>query len=141
MRAFEPLHPKLRIAALVGCAYGAVNRGLAYAQTTSTPFTTFVDALVPLQVWAWVWIGAGLAMLVGIWHRVVARWALSLGGSLWVVWGLSFYASWLVGDQTRGWVTAGAFVAIGWLMFIIAALADSVGPGRKPVMPEQGPPE
>lgn len=138
MRAFEPLHPRLRIAALVGCAYGAVNRGLAYAHTTSTPFTTFVDALVPLQVWAWVWIGAGVAMLAGIWHRVIARWALSLGGSLWVVWGLSFYVSWLVGDQSRGWVTAGAFVTIGWLMFIVAALADSVGPPREPVIPDPG---
>lgn len=137
MRAFEPLHPRLRIAALVGCAYGAVNRGLAYAHTTSTPFTTFVDALVPLQVWAWVWIGAGVAMLVGIWNRVVARYALSLGATLWVVWGVSFYASWLVGDQSRGWVTAGSFVAIGWLMFIITALADTVGPTREPVMADE----
>lgn len=139
MRAFEPLHPRLRIAALVGCAYGAVTRGLAYAQTSSTPFTTFVDALVPLQVWAWVWIGAGVAMLAGIWHRVVARWALSFGGSLWAVWGLSFYLSWIIGDQSRAWVTAGGFITIAGLMFIIAALADSVGPPREPVMAEQRP--
>ena len=137
MRAFEPLHPRLRIAALSVFAYGAISRGLAYVNAPSTSFTTFVDAVVPLKVWAFVWIGAGLLILAGIWHRVVARWALSFGGSLWAVWGLSFYLSWIFDEQHRGWVTAGGFVTIAGIMFIIAALADSVGPPREPVMAEQ----
>src|SRR5690606_15722524 len=95
MRAFEPLHPRLRISALSVFAFGAISRGVAYVNAPSTSFTTFVDAVVPLRVWAFVWIGAGLLLLAGIWHRVVARWALSFGGSLWAVWGLSFYLSWI----------------------------------------------
>ena len=139
MRALEPLHPRLRIAALSVFAFGAINRGIAYIHTPSTPYTTFVDTLVPLHWWAWVWIGAGVAMVAGIWHRIIARWALSLGASLWAVWGISFYASWIAGDQPRGWVTAGAFITIAGIMFIVAALADSVGPPREPVMAEQRP--
>lgn len=139
MRAFEPLHPRLRIAALSVFAFGAINRGIAYIHTPSTPFTTFVDTMVPLHLWSWVWIGSGVAMVAGIWHRIIARWALSLGGSLWALWGISFYGSWIAGDQTRGWVTGGAFITIAGTMFIIAALADSVGPPREPVMAEQRP--
>lgn len=139
MRAFEPLHPKLRIAALSVLSFGAISRGLAYVNAPRTSYTTFVDAMVPLQVWAFVWICAGLLLLAGIWHRVVARWALSFGGSLWAVWGLSFYLSWIIGDQSRAWVTAGGFITIAGLMFIIAALTDSVGPPREPVMAEQRP--
>ena len=134
MRALKPLHPGLRIAALSVFAFGAINRGCAYIDTPSTPFTTFVDIMVPLHWWAWVWIGAGVAMVAGIWHRIIARWALSLGGSLWAVWGISFYASWIAGDQTRGWVTGGAFITIAGAMYITAALADSVGPPEDPVM-------
>lgn len=141
MRAFEPLHPRLRIAALSVFAFGAINRGLAYVDAPNTRFTTFVDAVVPLRVWAIVWIVAGLLMLAGIWHRVIARWALSLGGSLWAAWGLSFYLSWMLGHQDRGWVTGSAFLTLAGIMFITAALADSVGPPRDLVMAKRRPAE
>lgn len=139
MRAFEPLHPKLRIAALSVFAFGAINRGSAYINTHATSYTTFVDTMVPLHWWAWVRIATGASIAAGIWHRIIARWALSLGGSLWAVWGISFYASWIAGDQTRGWVTGGAFITIAGAMYITAALADSVGPPGEPVMAEQRP--
>lgn len=138
MRGFD-LHPKLRVTALSVCASGVTIRGLAYLNAPpSTQFTTFVDAVVPLQVWAFVWIGAGALLVAGIWHRIIARWALSIGASLWAVWALSYTLSWLVGDQSRAWVTAGAMATIAGLMWIIASLADSVGPPGGPVIPDDG---
>lgn len=133
------LHPKLRITALSVYAGGAAIRGLAYlGATPSTQFTTFVDSVVPLHVWAIVWIGAGSLLVAGIWHRVIARWALSIGASLWAVWALSYTLSWIVGDQSRAWVTAGAMATIAGSMWITAALADSVGPPAGPVIRDDG---
>lgn len=112
-------------------------RGFAYLNAPpSTQFTTFVDAVVPLQVWALVWMGTGALLLAGIWHRVVARWALSIGASLWAVWALSYTLSWILGDQSRAWVTAGAMATIAGSMWITASLADSVGHPPGPVIPD-----
>lgn len=135
MRGFE-LHPKLRVAALVISAAGAGIRGCAYIDAPNTRFTTFIDAWIPLHAWAFVWMAAGALMLAGIWHRIVARWALSLGVALWGAWAVSYTASWIFGDQSRAWVTAGAFALIAGLMWIIASLADSVGPPPGPVIPD-----
>lgn len=138
MRGYD-LHPKLRVTALSVYAGGVAIRGLAYLDAPpSTQFTTFVDAVVPLQVWALVWMGTGALLLAGIWHRVVARWALSIGASLWAVWALSYTLSWIVGDQSRAWVTAGAMATIAGSMWITAALADSVGPPPGPVITDDG---
>lgn len=135
MRDFS-LHPRLRVTALTVCAAGVTIRGLAYIDAPTTRYTTFVDALVPLHMWAFVWIGAGVLIFAGIWHRVIARWALSSGASLWAVWALSFTLSWLIGDQSRAWVTAGAMATVAGMMWIVASLADSVGPPPGPVIPD-----
>lgn len=134
------LHPRLRITALSVYAGGVVIRGLAYlgAPPPSTQYTTFVDAVVPLQVWALVWVGSGALLLAGIWNRVIARWALSIGASLWGVWALSYTLSWIVGDQSRAWVTAGAMATIAGSMWLTAALADSAVPPPGPVIRDDG---
>lgn len=137
MRAFEPLHPRLRIATLGTFAFGSVARGFAYiGQPTTGGLTTFVDALVPLHVWAVVWVAAGTLMVAGIWHRVIARIALNLGGTLWAVWGLSYVAATVVGESSRGWVTGTLMVTLAGAMWICAALADSAGPPPGPVIPD-----
>lgn len=83
-----------------------------------------------------MWITAGALMLAGIWQRVIARWALSLGAALWAVWSASYLLSWLVEDQSRAWVTGTAFALIAALMWIIAALADARGPPCPPTRTE-----
>lgn len=138
MRAFDPLHPKLRVSALATFAFGAVARGIAYiGEPTTGGLTTFVDALVPLHVWAVVWIAAGTLMIAGIWHRVIARIALNLGGTLWAVWGLSYMVATIMGVSSRGWVTGTAMLTLAGGMYICAALADSAGPPPGPVMPDR----
>lgn len=136
MRAFEPTHPRLRVAALVVFGYGALSRGLGYIDAPKTGLTTFVDALVPLHVWAAVWIAAGTLIVAGIWHRLIARVALGLGGTLWAVWGLSYMWATLIGDQSRGWFTGSTMLTLAGAMYICAALADSAGPPPGPVIPD-----
>ena len=137
MRSFT-YHPKMRVAALCVFAYGALARGLAYIDAPSTGLTTFVDKLVPLTVWAIVWITAGVLIFAGIWHRIIARWAMSLGSSLWLVWGTSYMWATVIGDQSRGWVTGAAMLTLGGAMLISGALMDSEGPPPGPVIsPEE----
>lgn len=135
MRAFEPLHPKLRVAALAIVSAGAIARGVAYVNQPSTGgLTHFIDALVPLHVWAVVWIVAGVTVLAGIWHRVIARYALAFVSMLWGIWGLSYMTASLIGDASRGWVTGALILNVAGLTIIVAALADTVGPHREPVI-------
>lgn len=135
MRAFEPHHPKLRITALVIVAAGAIVRGVAYfGRPTTGGLTHFIDAIVPLHVWAVVWIAAGITVLVGIWHRVIARYALAFVSMLWAIWGLSYMTATIFGDASRGWVTGALILNLAGLTIIVAALADTVGPSREPVI-------
>lgn len=135
MRAFEPLHPRLRIAALAIVAAGAAARGCAYIDQPSTGgLTHFIDALVPLHLWAIVWIAAGVMVLAGVWQRVLARYALAFTAMLWGIWGLSYMSATVFGDSSRGWVTGALILNVAGLTIIVAALADTVGPPREPVI-------
>lgn len=139
MRAFEPLHPRLRVAALAIVSAGAVARGCAYINQPSTGgLTHFIDALVPLNLWAIVWIAAGATVLAGVWQRVLARYALAFVSMLWTTWGLSYMSAAVFGDASRGWVTGALILNLAGLTIIVAALADTVGMGRGPVIAEGG---
>lgn len=139
MRAFEPLHPRLRVAALAIVSAGAIARGVAYINHPSTGgLTHFIDALVPLHVWAIVWIAAGATVLAGVWQRVLARYALAFVSMLWTTWGLSYMSAAVFGDASRGWVTGALILNLAGLTIIIAALADAVGPPPGPVIFDQG---
>ncbi|ODQ97029.1 hypothetical protein BFG51_02600 [Dietzia alimentaria] len=139
MRALEPLHPRLRVAALGIVSAGAVARGCAYINQPSTGgLTHFIDALVPLNLWAIVWIAAGATVLAGVWQRVLARYALAFVSMLWTTWGLSYMSAAVFGDASRGWVTGALILNLAGLTIIVAALADTVGMGRGPVIAEGG---
>lgn len=132
-------HPKMRVATLAVISSGVTARGLAYVDAPSTGLTTFVDKLVPLQVWAVVWIAAGVLVAAGIWHHVIARWAIALSSSLWLVWGISYMWATIIGDQSRGWVTGATMLTLGGLMLICGGLMDEQGPPPGPVVPDEGP--
>ena len=89
--------------------------------------------VLPLHVWAVVWIVAGVTVLAGIWHRVIARYALAFVSMLWGIWGLSYMSATVLGDSSRGWVTGALILNVAGLTIIVAALVDTVGPPREPV--------
>ena len=117
-------HPRLRVATLtVGSAVVAA-RGAAYINAPQTGLTTFVDALVPLHVWAVVWVAVAAAILCGIWSRHLARVAMSFGAALWFVWGGSYMWATITGDSARGWVTGATMLGVAGLMWILARLIE-----------------
>lgn len=118
-------HPKLRVATLVVGSAVVAARGLAYLdQPTTGGLTTFVDATVPLHVWALVWLGVAVAILCGIWSRPLARVSMSCGAALWTVWGLSYWWATIVGDSSRGWVTGSTMLGMAGFMWILARLIE-----------------
>lgn len=120
-------HPQLRVTTLtVGSAVVAA-RGVAYLGAPTTGgLTTFVDTLVPLQVWAVVWIAAAVAILCGAWSRPLARVAMSFGAALWAVWGISYIWATVAGSSPRGWVTGATMLGVAGFMWILALLVESL---------------
>lgn len=132
MRDFTK-HPRLRVGALCVCGIGTMLRGFDYASGRNLISETIVDSLVPVHVWAYVWLLAGALVLVGVWHRLLARYALNFAASLWGVWGILYFISWLFMD---GSTAATSMLTVSGLMWIVAALADSTGPPPGPVLPK-----
>lgn len=140
MRGFAQ-HPRLRVTVLVACAAGVATRGAAYLDTSrDLKSLAWIDKLIPMQGWAMVWFAAALFILAGIWHRDVARWGMSLGSSMYGFWGLNYLFAWFLVDTftTRIWLTGSALVLIAVLMWVCAALMDSVGPPPRPAVPKNG---
>lgn len=118
-------HPKLRVATLVVGSAVVASRGLAYLnQPTTGGLTTFVDALVPLHVWALVWLAVAVAIVCGIWSRTLARVSMSCGAALWAVWGISFMWATVTGASARGWVTGATLLGVAGFMWILARLIE-----------------
>lgn len=136
MRDFQS-HPRLRVAALVACGVGIAIRGLGYVGTSPKQIS-FVDGLIPGPLWAAIWMLCGLFIIVGVWDRGVARWAMSAGAALWSLWTLSYLVAWLFNDASRSWLTAGTMALVASLMWILAALMDSIGPPPAPAVPDDG---
>ncbi|MBB1034133.1 hypothetical protein G6031_06975 [Dietzia sp. CQ4] len=131
MRAFEPLHPRLRIAALTIAAAGSFGCGMACLKPPANP-VTYLSTVVPFGAWAAIWIITGAAMLAGIWHRIIARWALAVGASLWFVWGAYLALASVLGLSERGWSHSISMLTLSGVLVVITALADTVGPGGDP---------
>lgn len=137
MRDFSA-HPRLRVAALTVLGVGTVIRGIAYIPSPDVEVLTYVDGLIPLQLWSIVWIGTGLSILLGIWHRYLARIALNVSASLWLVWSVSYLLSWItLTNGPRSWVTAAAMATLAGVTYIVAALMDMTGPPPGKPVPKE----
>ena len=96
---------------------------------TDVEVLTYVDGLIPLQLWSIVWIGTGVSILLGIWHRYLARIALNVAASMWLVWSVSYLLSWITYvEGPRYWVTAASMATLAGVIYIVAALMDMTGP-------------
>lgn len=141
MRDFS-VHPKLRVAALTILGVGTTIRGIAYLPGSDVLVLTYVDGLIPIQLWSIVWIGTGISILLGIWHRYLARYALNISASLWLVWSVSYLLSWITdAEGPRYWVTAASMATLSGVMYIVAALMDQTGPppgSAVPKVPDKG---
>lgn len=103
-----------------GAAWGEVGgHGIAHLG--------LVDTLVPLRVWAVVWLVSAVGLTVGLHFPRIARWSMSLAVSLWGVWCLSDLGAWVLLDVDRAWVTAiplGALCVVAGVLTILMEPAE-----------------
>lgn len=137
MRDFS-VHPKLRATALTVFGVGTTIRGAAYIPGSDAEVLTYVDGLIPLQLWSIVWIGTGVSILLGIWHRYLARIALNVAASMWLVWSLSYLLTWFGNmEGPRHWMTAASMATLAGGIYISAALMDMAGPPPGSAVPKE----
>lgn len=122
-----PVVRALRTAARVReASFGtfALARGLAYLphRDKLPEAVLVVSGVVPIAVWAWLWIGAALCMYASALHYL--RWSTYPAIAMCMVWAVGYLFSWAfnLGDQNPGlamityvlWsavITAGTMIA------------------------------
>lgn len=85
--------------------------------------------LMPLDVWAWLFIGCGLvAVAAGLtmWHTI--GFASLMGISAW--WGLEFIASWWSTGYDRAVIGALTWLLLAGLLAVVSGWPDSAPPHR-----------
>lgn len=92
--------------------------------TRPLPDTSGIRLLLMIQdlwFWSWTWIVAGTAAVVCAfvkpgkdWPGFTALWLAT------VPWSLAFFVSWWpLGDNSRGWISAGLFAVFGALPLVL----------------------
>lgn len=89
-----------------------------------TPNMALLDAVVPIQAWAVVWIAAGVGCVLGIVIPRVARISMATGASLWATWFVFYCLSWLTLDAQRAWMPAAPFGMLAVTMFVFTLLME-----------------
>lgn len=108
--------------ALLILGIGILFRGLSYIPEVLGPAPQSgshpTDVLLPINVWAAVWIITGVACIVSAFTRskILDAVALGLGVTLNISWGISFIDYTAIGDTPRGWVRAVGHFSIAALV-------------------------
>lgn len=107
----------------------ALIRAFSYTPGQGNPNRSpahWLESLLPMTAWAWVWLIIGIACIVAIWQRRIMPTAVGMIVGLNAAWALSFIAIWAVGESSRGYVSA-----LGYI--VTAGLAIwGFGRGRNP---------
>jgi hypothetical protein len=93
------------------------------AESLRSPTVVFIGDVLPLEAWAALWASVGVVCLVGAFGRK-DRWAFAAAMFLKVLWGGTFLAGWLIAGLDRGWVSAGIWLPMAVLVYIIATWAE-----------------
>lgn len=110
-------------------SYGAVwslyGYGVLVSPLPSQPGLALAIDLLPLRVWGWLWIGAGLIALVSAWLPQGVDWLGFLTLPLIVLpWMLSYLTAWLQGVFPRGWIAAAVWAAIAVPVLVTAGWSE-----------------
>lgn len=90
--------------------------------------------LMPLDVWAWCWIAAGVIAVVCAWAPPGRDAAAFLALVLIVVpWTATYLVAWLSGDSPRAWVAAAVWAVITVPVLVVAGWPEP--PRRKRAEP------
>lgn len=104
--------------ALIVIAVAGGSRGVDYLMrdqlTEGTQkATNIIDGLLPLDVYAMIWLAASVTFLAGVVaHGRLFVWAGSISAALWGLWAFAFVSSQLFNGSSSGIMTGCAFAAL-----------------------------
>lgn len=105
--------------ALLILGVGAVARGISYTPVLMSETARQahpVEGTLPMPVWAWVWIIAGVTAIVAAWWSRAAPVAVGACVGLNLLWGASFIADAIAKGAVRGWLPAVGYLSIAALV-------------------------
>lgn len=105
--------------ALLILGAGAITRGISYTPLLMSEHARQahpVEGTLPMGVWAWVWIIAGVAAVVAAWWPRAAPVAVGACVGLNLLWGGSFIADAIAKGSVRGWLPAVGYLSIAALV-------------------------
>lgn len=105
--------------ALLILGAGALARGISYTpllMSETAQRAHPVEGTLPMPVWAWVWIIAGVAAVVAAWWPRAAPVAVGACVGLNLLWGASFIADAIARESVRGWLPAVGYLSIAALV-------------------------
>lgn len=105
--------------ALLILGAGAIARGISYTPLLMSEHARQahpVEGTLPMGVWAWVWIAAGVTAVVAAWWPRAAPVAVGACVGLNLLWGASFIADAIARESVRGWLPAVGYLSIAALV-------------------------
>lgn len=106
--------------ALIVLGAGALARGISYTpllMSETAQRAHPVEGTLPMGVWAWVWIFAGVATVFAAWWPRIAPVAVGAGVGLNLLWGASFIADSIATHSARGWLPAVGYISVALLVW------------------------
>lgn len=108
---------------LLGASFG-LSLAVPSRQATSQ-VTVFASHVLPLKVWAALWLTAGIMALVYAFRQFDAPGFLATQ-AVTTAWALVAFGSWLFGHTERGWVSGLLFLALAAWIYVIATWPEPV---------------
>lgn len=105
--------------ALLILGVGAIARGISYTPLLMSDYARQahpVEGTLPMGVWAWIWIAAGVTAVVAARFSRAAPVAVGACVGLNLLWGASFIADAIVEQSARGWLPAVGYLSIAALV-------------------------
>lgn len=104
----------------------AVSLASATPGTLASPTYQFLAQLLPIPIWAGVWLGVGLLCLIQAFMRF-DRLAFAAASFLKVAWGLTHLIGWIVVDLPRGYLAAAIWLAFAGFVQVISTWPEPGG--------------
>lgn len=90
------------------------------AQVRALPSYRALLAVLPVQVWSWVWLGVAVICTAQAFARLHDEVAFIAAIAIKLVWALGMLLGWLVYDAARAWLQAALWGVLAALVSVIA---------------------
>ncbi|MFE6126820.1 hypothetical protein ACFQ6Q_00885 [Streptomyces sp. NPDC056437] len=115
----------------IGTVWTLIGYGMVTAPQPDQRGLRLLLDRVPLEVWGWLWIAAGLTAIVSAFLPEGRDWPGFLVLPLMVLpWVISYLVAWWQGDFPRGWIAAALYGALAAGIFVVAGWREPPRPKR-----------